>query len=361
MKSYNHLWEQLISDENYYQAVENATKHKSGKSKKDREARRYKEHAAELKEEFLDYVKTYKHRDHKPKEVYDGIRRKRRKIYVPNVKEQILHHMIVNILKPIFMKPMYEHSYGSIPGRGAHKAKKTIEKWIRKNDKNFKYILKMDIKKYFDSVPHDILKRKLSKIIRDERFLELLFEVIDTTDVGIPIGFFTSQWIANWYLTDLDHYIKEKLGAKYYVRYMDDMVIAGPNKRRLHQIRDQINDYLEKELGLKMKGNWQVYRFNYGDRGRDLDFMGFRFFRNRTVLRRTIYFKAVRKARRIKNKGLNIYTARQMLSYMGWFKCTDCYGAYLKYIKPNVSFRSLRHYVSRWDKKHNKEINYGLV
>ena len=137
--------------------------------------------------------------------------------------------------------------------------------------------------------------------------------------------------------------------------------ITGSNKRRLHQIRDLINDYLEKELGLQMKDNWQVYRFNYGDRGRDLDFMGFRFFRNRTVLRRTIYFKAVRKARRIKNKGLNIYTARQMLSYMGWFKCTDCYGAYLKHIKPNVSFRSLRHYVSRWDKKHNKEINYGLV
>ena len=164
-----------------------------------------------------------------------------------------------------------------------------------------------------------------------------------------------------WYLTGLDHYIKEKLGAKYYVRYMDDMVIAGPNKRRLHQIRDLINDYLEKELGLKMKGNWQVYLFDYNGKGRDLDFMGFRFFRNRTVLRRTIYFKAVKKAKSIKKRGLNIYTARQMLSYMGWLKCTDCHGIYMKFIKPYISFRSLRYYVSRWDKKHNKEINYGLV
>lgn len=175
MKSYNHLWEIFISDENYYLAVSNATRGKTGKSKKHRRARYYKTHATEMKDEFMEYVLNYKHRDHKPIEVYDGIRRKRRKIYVPNVEEQILHHMVVN------------------------------------------------------------------------------------------------------------------------------------------------------------------------------------------VLRRTIYFKAVRKAKRIKNKGLNIYTARQMLSYMGWFKCTECYGAYLKYIKPNVSFRTLRRYVSRWDKKHNKEINYGLV
>lgn len=153
MKSYNHLWEIFISGENYYLAVSNATRGKTGKSKKHRRARFYKTHATEMKDEFMEYVLNYKHKGHKPIEVYDGIRRKQRKIY----------------------------------------------------------------------------------------------------------------------------------------------------------------------------------------------------------------FKAVRKARRIKNKGLNIYTARQMLSYMGWFKCTDCYGAYLKHIKPNVSFRTLRRYVSRWDKKHNKEINYGLV
>ena len=130
------------------------------------------------------------------------------------------------------------------------------------------------------------------------------------------------------------------------------------NTSRISHQNHSISQLSRSEV--QMKDNWQVYRFNYGDRGRDLDFMGFRFFRRKTVLRRTIYFKAVRKAKRIKNRGLNIYTVRQMLSYMGWFKCTDCYGAYLKYIKPNVSFRTLRRYVSRWDKKHNKEIiNYG--
>ena len=361
MKSYNHLWERLVSDDNYYLAVENATKGKTRKNKKHRRARYYREHAAELKDSFLEYVMTYKHQDHKPIEVYDGIRRKKRQIYVPNIEEQILHHMIVNIFKPIFMKSMYEHSYGSIPGRGAHKAKKVIERWIHKNDRHFKYILKMDIKKYFDSVPHDILKRKLAGLIHDDRFLNLLFEIIDTTDVGIPIGFFTSQWIANWYLTELDHYIKEVLGVKYYVRYMDDMVVAGSNKRKLHRIRCLISEYLERELGLQMKKNWQVYLFDYKGKGRDLDFMGFRFFRDRTVLRRTIFLKAMRKARRIKARGLNIYTARQMLSYLGWFKYTNTYGAYLKYIKPFLSFRTLRRYVSRWDKKHNQEVNYGLV
>lgn len=361
MKSYNHLWEKFISDENYYLAVQNATRHKTRNSKRHKIARYIKCHADEYKDSFLNMMSDYKNKTHEPIEIYDGVRRKKRKIYVPTIEEQILHHMIVNVLKPIFMKSMYQHSYGSIPGRGAHMGKKVIEKWIRKGDRNCKYVLKMDIKKYFDSVPHDILKYKFANIIHDDRFLNLIYEVIDVNEVGIPIGFYTSQWIANWYLTGLDHYIKEDLLAKYYIRYMDDMVIFGSNKRQLHKMKDEIEIYLKRELGLELKRNWQVYKFDYKGKGRDLDFMGFRFFRDRTILRKTIFLKAVRKVRRVK-KNKNIYTVRQMLSYMGWFSCTDTYMAYVQYIKPFISFRTLRQYVSRWDHNHSKEENKnGLV
>lgn len=362
MKSYNHLFEKYISDENYHLAVRNATKHKGGKKRKYRKARYIRDHAEELKPKILDYAANFENVRHTPKIIYDGIRRKQRSIIVPTMEEQVIHHMVINVLKPIFMRSMYEHSYGSIPGRGAHLAKATIEKWIRKDKKSMKYCLKMDIQKFFDSIPHDILKRKLSLLIHDEKFLQVLYTIIDVNETGkgIPLGFYTSQWLANWYLEDLDHYIKETLGAKYYVRYMDDMVIFGGNKRELHQMRAAIQNYLKEELGLTLKPNWQVFLFDYVRKGkhigRDLDFMGFRFFRDRTTLRRTIMLKATRKARRVcrKRRRKTLHDVRQMLSYLGWIDCTDTYAMYKKRIKPFVSFQALKRYAGRWQREENR-------
>ena len=362
MRSYSHLMEQYLTHENYMLGVKNATRHKGGKKRKYRKAKYYRDHAEELEPKMLEYAERFHNAEHTPKQIYDGLRRKQRTIIVPSMKEQVVHHMIINVLKPIFMFGMYEHSYGSIPGRGGHMAKKRIESWIHKKDKNMKYCLKMDVKKYFDSIPHEILKSKLAEIIHDKRFLLILYEIVNAVPggYGIPLGFYTSQWFANWYLTGLDHFIKEDLKAKYYVRYMDDMVIFGANKRELHRIREEISEYLQTRLGLEMKENWQVFRFDYVREdgthiGRDLDFMGFRFFRDKTILRKTIMYRATRKANRINRKatGKTIIDCRQMLSYLGWIDCTQTYGMYKKYIKPKVSFRSMRRYVGRYQKAEN--------
>lgn len=352
MKSYNHLWEQFVSDENIRLAINNSSLGKRDR----RDVKEYYEFPDVFVPVLKDYAEHFRNCPHVPKEINDGISRKRRTIIVPWYKEQVVHHMLVNCLKPIFTKSMYEHSYGSIPGKGVHAAKKRIESWIKHDPKNMKYYLKMDVKKYFNSIPHGILKQRLERIIHDERFLTVLFEVIDVVDVGIPIGFYTSQWLANWYLTSLDHYIKEELKAVHYVRYMDDMVIFGANKKRLHEFRKSIQAYFETNLGLTLKENWQVERFSYIDnngieRGRDLDFMGFRFHRNRTVLRKAILLKASRKARRIAKKGhASIRDCRQMLSYKGWFGCTDTYRIYQQRIKPFVDMRALRKKIGRYER-----------
>ena len=111
----------------------------------------------------------------------------------------------------MFYQGMYEHSYASIPNRGAHKGKKQIEKWIKYDPKNCKYVFKGDIHHFFPSINHDILKAKLAKKIKDEQFLDLVYKVIDTTKTGLPIGFYTSQWFSNWYLMEFDHFVKEQL------------------------------------------------------------------------------------------------------------------------------------------------------
>lgn len=355
MKSYNHLYEIFISDENIRKAIAS-----SSKGKRDRKDVLPYLTGKQGVERTKLYAEHFRNRDHRPVTIYDGISRKKRTIIVPKYDEQIIHHMVVNAVMPIFTKGMYEHSYASIPKRGSHNAKKVIERWIQNSPKDCKYCCQMDIKKFFDSIDHTMLKDKLRRVIHDERFIAVLFEIIDATDKGLPLGFYTSQWLSNWLLQDLDHYIKEELHAKKYVRYMDDMVIFGANKRKLHRAREKIAEYLQAHYGLEMKENWQVFRFSYkrggDDKGRPLDFMGFRFYRTRTTLRRSIMLRITRKARRLhKRAKITILDARQMLSYLGWIKATDTYKMYLNRIKPFVNFQSLKRKVVRYDKHHRKE------
>jgi RNA-directed DNA polymerase len=319
MKSYNHLYEKTISETNRRYALSQA-KH-SKRFRKIMKHRHMSDDAAV--EQSLDWIVNYENAEHVPVYIYDGITRKERTIIVPTMEELLVQHCIVNAMKPMFCKGMYEHSYASLPGRGAHKGKQVIEKWIRTDSKNCKYVLKMDIRHFFDSIPHDRLKAKLKKTVHDEKMLELLFRM----------------------------------------RYMDDMVVFGSNKRVLHRMRQAISDYLEMELGLELKANWQVFRFSYGNnQGRDLDFMGFRFYRNRTILRKSIMYKATRKARKIsKKEKATILDARQMLSYLGWIDCTDTYLMYRKWIKPYVSFQQLKRKVSRYDKYDEKRVYQKLV
>lgn len=363
MKSYNHLYEVCISKYNRQESLKLA-KH----SKRIRRIMKHRHMSDEaVIEQSYSWIVRYKSAEHTPVYIYDGISRKERIIIVPTMEELIVQHNVVNALKPMFSKGMYEHTYASLPGRGAHKGKQVIEKWIQTDAKNCKYVLKMDIRHFFDSIPHDRLKAKLRKTIHDENMLDLLFRIIDVTDVGIPLGFYTSQWLSNWYLQGLDHYIKEQLNAVHYMRYMDDMVIFGSNKQVLHRIRQAISDYLDQELGLELKSNWQVFRFSYIDRngkeqGRDLDFMGFRFYRNRTILRKSIMLKATRKARKISKKDkATILDARQMLSYLGWIDCTDTYCMYEKWIKPYVNFRQLKRKISRFDKHDDIRVYHRLL
>lgn len=142
MKSYNHLWEKFIDPENIKKAIA-----KASKGKKNRKYVKMLLQTPDAVEIIKDYAEHYENAFHTPIEIYDGIVKKKRTIIVPTFNELVIQHMAVNVLEPIFMKGIYEHSYGSIPNMGAHKGKKAIMKWIAKG--GCKYCLKMDIKKYF--------------------------------------------------------------------------------------------------------------------------------------------------------------------------------------------------------------------
>lgn len=355
MKSYKYLWDDFISDENIKLAISNSAKGKKRKRRKD--VKFALEHTEEYIQHIKEYAMDYKNKHHEPKVIYDGISRKKRTIIVPSFDELVVQHMIVQVLQPMFLKGTYEHAYGSIPKRGAHKGKSYIEKWIRNDTKNCKYCLKLDIKHYFESIPHDRLKEKLSKYIKDKKILSVLFEIIDVIDIGLPLGFYTSQWLSMWYLKNIDHVIKEQSYAPHYIRYMDDIVIFGANKRKLWKTYEFICEILKHD-GLKLNNKRQLFRFSYfknsKEYGRQLDFMGFCFHRDRTVLRRGIYYKMCRKAHKISAKEKpTIYELRQMMSYLGWIKSTDIYNSYLQYVKPFFSFQKAKRRISKNDRRNN--------
>ena len=370
MKTYKHLIDIATSDEIMDGALMDGTEGKSDREEVQEVIEKKEKLKPLLREKFNN--KELKPILHKAHEINDGFKQKKRIIiqpyFTPNKPEQWIQHIVVKTLKPIFMKGMYKFSCGSVPNRGVHYGKKYLEKFIKKNPKKTKYVLKLDIHHFYESVDIQILKERFAQIIKDDKMLALIYFVLDSNagilpdgtiiKRGLPIGFYTSQWFANWFLQPFDHFVKEELKADFYMRYMDDIVIFGSNKRELHRIFKRIEEYLGS-INLKVKSNWQVFRFDYIDKngkrqGRFVDFMGFKFYRDKTTIRKSIFLRACRTARRISKKlKISWRDACQILSYMGWFYPTDTFKAYLKHIKPFVSVRMCKKIMSNHDRRKN--------
>ncbi|MBR3889637.1 RNA-directed DNA polymerase, partial [bacterium] len=247
----------------------------------------------------------------------------------------------------------YFYSCASIKGKGTGLGIKATKKIMKTK---YRYCLKMDIEKFYPNVDKEILKQKFRRVFKDERLLSLLDTIIDgneTQGTGIPIGNYCSQWFANFYLNDLDNFIKHELKIKYYIRYMDDIVVFHTNKRKLRKTKDSIEEYLAKEH-LKIKPNWQLFDLNK----RFLDFLGFRFYKTHTTLRRNNFLRPKRRAKKIYRKGyINVKDASAMISYNGLIKNSNCHGYLTKYINPYVSINRCKKVVSKNAKGEKNEIN----
>ena len=350
MKTYRHLYEEIISDENIKLAIKETCKSRKKSHRKQKKLEALKNNPDRVAL-VRDWIENYYPIQRTPHEIYDGIARKKRYIYVPSVRETVVQHAVVQVLNRYLMKGVYEHTYAAIKGRGQHKAKAYIERYIRKHPKKVKYYLKMDIKQYFPSVPQEKVIKKLSRQVKDDRTLKLMTMILSASESGIPLGYYVSQWLANFYLRDFDHTIKGMGGSCLYIRGTEDIGRVSGNKVDLHRYKDAISAML-KELGLRLKENWKIQRFDHKGGGCFLDFMGFRFYRNRTTLRRSIYMKMCRKAKKIASKDKpTIYDIRQFMSYLGWIKHSDTYRAYTEYIKPLANIQYMKRRISKYDKK----------
>ena len=194
---------------------------------------------------------------------------KPRRIEASSYMDRIVHRWLVDsFLDRYFISQFITTSYACIKKRGMHKATIDVQNAMRHCTRiwgNY-YILKMDIKKYFQNIDKDILLNILKRKIKEEKLLKVIESIIYSNEgkKGIPIGNYTSQIFANIYLNELDQYVKHKLKCKYYYRYMDDAVILLPTKEKTKEILEKIREYLKENLELTLNEKTQIFKSKQG-------------------------------------------------------------------------------------------------
>lgn len=353
MKRTGYIYEQICSVDNLNKALDKACRRKRHK--------RFVKRILDNRDYFIEQLRqtllteTYELNPNRYKLIIDKSSGKLRELTIPRFyPDQIIHWAVCLQLKPIFLRGMYAYNCGSIPGRGGKYGKKYIDK-IYKNDRKVRYVLKTDIRKYFPHVNTEKLKELLRRKIKDAKVLRLLDAIIDNGAPGLPIGYYTSQWLANFYLEAVDHQIKEDFKIRCYERNVDDQVFMDSNKRKLHRSRLKLCGYLlNNGYGVELKDNWQLWRIH----SRPLDFLGFRFYKGKTFLRKNTFLKLRRKIAKIKKRGYcTVAMARGVVSGIGWLKqIPGGKSYYLNYVKPVISKREATRIISIYDKRNNGRL-----
>ena len=227
----------------------------------------------------------YRHDPYKPFTIYDP---KQRRIHKATVKDRVVHQAIVNVIEPFFESRFIHDSYSCRIGKGTHAAVNRLRIFLRQASRNNTrtiYALKCDVRKFFASVDHRILMSLLERRVADVPTLILLQNIIESFSIadrrGIPLGNLTSQLFANIYLHEFDRYIKTDICQKYYLRYCDDFVVVGENRKDLSAITNDINIFLNRELSLSLHPKKLFIRtWKQG-----VDFLGYVLFPHATVVR----------------------------------------------------------------------------
>lgn len=320
MKRINHLYERICQMDNLRLADRNARKGK-GWQYGVRMHDKHQEDNLQLLQQQLQN-RSYRTSPYKTFVIHEP---KERLVYcLPYFPNRITHHAVMNILEPLFVSMFTTDTYSCIKGKGIHAAVHSLKKALR-DKAGTRFCLKLDIRKFYPSVDHEILKQLVRRKIKDPDLLWLLDEIIDSAE-GLPIGNYLSQYFANYYLTYFDHWIKETKQVIYYFRYADDLVILAGNKAYLHQLLSEIRNYLDKQLKLTIKSNYQVFPVV----ARSIDFVGYRFYHSHVLLRKSIKQRFARMIRYNRNQ-------KSIVSYYGWAKHSNSRHL-LKKLLPNHHF-----------------------
>ena len=257
MKRKNNLYQEICKMENIISAFDEVCKNVKNKNK----VQNYKQYKCIYISRIYNILnnKTYEVGKYNVFTIYDP---KQRRIVSQNLQDKVINHLVArHILYPSIMPCLIDQNVASRKGMGTHKGLEYAKEYNRKCKIKYKdyYILKCDVSKFFASIDKEILKEKLKRKIKDKDAIDIVFKIIDSEENGLCIGTMTSQALAIFYLNDLDHYIKEELKIKYYVRYQDDFLLFNESKEYLKYCFEKIKDFLEKEH-LQLNGKSRIYK-----------------------------------------------------------------------------------------------------
>lgn len=346
VKRYGNLWERICSLENITKAYLESRK---GKTTKPQVAKVDEDPMPYLEEVHRMLVnKTYRSGEYRAFTIHE--RGKDRVVYdIDYFPHRIVHWALMIVIKPILMDSIGYHSFAAMEGRGSHQALRKVQEYLRRDPDGTKYCFKMDIRKFFPSIKKDIMLRKIERKIKDEDVLWLCREIIfGFKDPGLPIGNYTSQYFANYYLSSVIRHMKQVFHCHYLVAYMDDIVILGSSKSWLRRVKKRMVLQLE-ENGLEMKRNWQIFPVDV----RGVDFVGYRIFRNFTLLRNGTKRTMVRKMRDIGRRMddghvFDEHDRGVVASYSGILSWCDGHRLFRKYIKPIIRKKEAQTWMSTW-------------
>jgi len=325
VKTFNNLFEAVVDFENLYKAYNKSKKGKRYRIQALQFRGNLEENLIGIQNELI--WKMYRPLTYRQFWVFDP---KKRLISAPAFRDRVVHHALVQVVEPIFENKFITDSFACRKGKGTHAAVDRVqyfERIVKRNYGDF-YILKLDVKKFFPSINHDILKREFRRAISDKKVQRLYDQIIDSFESngrGLPIGALTSQLSANIYLSPLDHFVKEVCREKYYVRYMDDIVIISPSKKHLQKLWKEIEAFLNRQLDLQLNPKSKIFRWKQG-----IDFCGYRIWPTHIKPRKA----TLKRARRRLKKFAKIYAhnpkiltrAKQsIMSFLGYVKHCQCF------------------------------------
>ena len=383
MKAHGNLWKTIISDENMLLAHKHAKKGKGWYEEvkavdDDLHADPGKPMGTmlpALQESLKNH--TFHTSKYTKKQKKEG--RKIRDLYkLPYYPDRIAQWAVIQVIEPILIKNLIRDTYSAIPKRGIHPGLNRLHQWMNKDVFGTQFCLKIDARHYYQSINHEILKDKFRRLFKDADIIWFFDEVIDSigtatledlrrlydlppvdsevlnmfirgrhetpeqreqryidSKIGLPIGNYFSQYGGNFYFSDFDHYMKETLHVKYYIRYMDDIIILGESKEALHALRVKIDEYFQSHLRIMLKNNWQVFpTFKRG-----VDYLGYRSFMGYTLLRKSTCQNMKRKMNAIREKveagqEINFSEYCAVNSYEGWLKSCNHFRLRRKYVEP---------------------------
>jgi RNA-directed DNA polymerase len=309
MKRVSDLYEKMITIDNLLLADKKAGRGKSFKHDVIKHRLNSENNILKLHQTLKN--KTFKNSPYKTFVIKDP--KEREICSLPYYPDRIVHHAVMNVLEPILTKTFTANTYNCIKGRGIHKASYDLRKALKGGDK---YCLKLDIKKFYPNIDVDILLSLLNKKLKDKDLLNLLCILLGDKK-GLQLGSYLSQHLANFYLTYFDHWLKETLKVRHYFRYCDDIVILGDDKQVLREIFQNIESYLNTNLKLEVKSNWQIFPIK--DRG--IDWVGYKHYHTHVLIRKRIK----QKYKKSKNK----------FNYNGWLVHANCFNLRKKYESNN--------------------------